>query len=188
MAALKKLSDQELTALLRQGDEAAFTEVYNRNWSFLYSAAYNVLRNQEDSMDVCQSVFLWLWENHITIDIKTTLRGYLYTAVKYKIANLIRKGKVRALFTERSFLTEIQSSEINHLEIKELKFFIAQLIGELPDKCREVFLLSREEHLTHKEISERLGLSEKTVNDHITRALKKLRQPLSRLVSIWLFM
>lgn len=181
-------SDVELIDLLRSGDETAFTELYNRHWKFMFTAAFNALRHKEDSMDVCQTVFLWLWENRLEIAIKTNLKAYLHTAVKYKIANLIRSGKVREKLLDDILLLDIRADEVLELEIKELKNFITQLVGELPDKCREVFLLSRDEHLSHKQISEKLGISEKTVDDHITRALKKLRAPLGKMASIFLFL
>jgi RNA polymerase sigma-70 factor (family 1) len=187
MADYQSLNDQELIDFLKAGDHAAFTEIYNRHWKFLYSKAYNTLRNQGDCMDVCQSVFLWVWENRITIHIKVNLRGYLYTAVKYKIANLIRQGKVTVTLFD-DVIKALPNDETNELEIKELKCFIGQIINDLPEKCRQVFLLSRDEHLSHKQISDRLGISEKTVDDHITRALKKMRAPLGRFASIWLML
>ncbi|MDN5288012.1 MAG: polymerase sigma-70 factor [Mucilaginibacter sp.] len=186
MSVYSKYTEQELLSLLKAGDEIAFTEIYNRHWKFLFTAAYNALRHKADSMDVCQTIFLWIWENRLQINVKTSLQGYLYTAAKYKIANLLRQGKIRETLLDDVLTTDIVAEEIKDLEIKELKNFIKQLIEELPEKCREVFLLSRDEHLSHRQISERLGISEKTVDDHITRALKKLRIPLSRMATIFL--
>jgi len=182
------MTDEEIIQLLHQSDENAFSLLYKQHWQFLFTAAYNALRQREDAMDICQSIFLWIWENRCQLRIETNLRAYLYTAVKYKIANLIRKGKVSEILLEDILSKDISQNEVNLLEVQELQLFIARLIGELPDKCREVFLLSREEHLSHKEISSRLGISERTVDDHISRALKKLRLPLSRLANIFLLM
>ncbi|SFH51197.1 RNA polymerase sigma factor [Pedobacter insulae] len=179
-------NDEELLDLMKADDQGAFSEIYNRHWKFLYKAAYYAVKRKEDCMDVCQTVFLWLWENRKTIKVKSNLQSYLYTAVKYKIANLIRQGKIREILIEDMLAHDLQADEISLVEIKELKSFIAQLIDDLPEKCREVFLLSRDEHLSHRQISERLGISEKTVDDHITRALKKLRAPLGRLACIFL--
>ncbi|WP_285008574.1 RNA polymerase sigma factor [Pedobacter faecalis] len=179
-------TDQELVALLKDGDRAAYTEIYNRHWKFLFQAAYRASGRKEDSFDICQAVFLWIWENREHIKPAVNLKGYLYTAVKYKIANMIRNGKYRESLFEDLASVDHRGYEVNELEIKELKSFIAQLIDELPDKCREVFLLSRREHLSHKEIAERLGIAEKTVDAHISKALQKLREPLGRLASIFL--
>lgn len=186
VADYKSISDQQLTSLLKEDDELAFTEIYNRHWKFLFSATYNALRHKDDSLDICQSIFMWLWENRKSVVIKTNLQSYLYTAVKYKVANLIRQGKVRETLLDDVAVTEIHADEKLELEIKELKNFINQLVNELPDKCRDVFLLSRDEHLSHKQIADRLGISEKTVDDHITRALKKLRVRLGKMASLFL--
>ena len=188
MIAYNNLTDQDLIALLKKGDEAAYTEVYNRHWKFLFQAAYRFSRNKEDCYDVCQAVFLWLWDNREHIRPAGNLKGYLYTAVKYKIANLIRDGKYRESLFEDLEQLDKRRYETNDLEVKELKNFITQLIDELPEKCREVFLLSRTEQLTHKQIAERLGIGEKTVDAHISKALQKLREPLNKLASIFLML
>lgn len=183
---LNTISDIELVALIKQGDHTAFTEVYNRYWKFLYTSAYNATGEQQESMDLCQSIFIWIWENRQQLNIRSSLQAYLHTALKYKIANLIRNGRVHAARIAELLQTTVASPEIDPLEVKELKHFIDQLIAGLPDKCRQAFLLSREEQLSHREIAERLGISEKTVDDHISRALKRLKAPLNRLAYLWL--
>lgn len=184
----KALSDTELLALMKADDHAAFNEIYDRYWKFLLQAVYQVSRNRADCLDICQTVFLWFWENRATIRITATLKGYLYNAVKFKLANLIRNGKVRETLFDDLEAVDIHSYKSNELELKQLQDFIRQLIQELPVRCREVFLLSRDEQLSHKEIAERLGISEKTVEDHITRAIGRLRAPLERLATIFLFL
>ena len=181
------LPDAELITLMKGDDHAAFNEIYNRYWKFLLQAAYQVSRHRADSLDICQTVFLWLWENRANIRIIASLKGYLYNAVKFKLANLIRNGKVRETLFDDLEAIDIHTYKSNELELKQLQDFIHQLIHELPVRCREVFLLSRNEQLSHKEIAERLGISEKTVEDHITRAIGKLRGPLERLALIFLF-
>jgi RNA polymerase sigma-70 factor (family 1) len=184
MAIYNTLSDQELTGLLRTGDRAAFREIYDRYWKLLFRAAFQASRDREDSLDICQSLFLWLWENRQAVHIATTLKGYLLTAVKYKIANLIRQGKFRETLFENLEELDARRYSETELEIQELKALINQLIHDLPERCREVFLLSRDEQLSHKEIADKLGLSEKTVDAHISNALGKLKAPLQKLASI----
>lgn len=182
----RTLSDTQLTDLLKSGDRAAFTQIYERYWKLLLRSAFQATGDREESMDICQSLFVWLWENHATLQIATSLKGYLMTAVKYKIANLIRQGKYAVTSIEN--LQEIHAplyAEMS-VEIKELKSLIDQLINELPERCREVFLLSRDEQLSHRQIADQLGLSERTVDAHISTALRKLKEPLGRLASIFL--
>ncbi|MBB5441078.1 RNA polymerase sigma-70 factor (ECF subfamily) [Pedobacter sp. AK017] len=182
-------TDSMLLDLIRlENDRAAFAELYDRNWHFLYNSIYNILRHHEDTMDICQSLFLWIWENRNQIVIKTNFRAYLFVAAKYKVANLIRGGKVRETLFDGTAFENITDAAFDPLEVKELKNLIDQLINELPAKCREIFLMSREEELTHKQIAAKLKISERTVDEQISRALIKLRVPLGRLSSLILFL
>lgn len=186
---LESATDEKLVELIRDYDDReAFDELYNRHWKYLFTASFNILRDRDESMDICQVVFLWLWEHRHTVNIKTSIRGYLYSSVKYKIANFIRSGKVRESFFDELKQVDIASFQENELEVKELRTLITNLVNDLPQKCKEVFQLSRNENLTHKQIADRLGISEKTVDDHILRALKKLKTPLNRLASIFLML
>lgn len=78
MPSFELLTDLELANLLKSGDHAVFTEIYNRYWKFLFNSAYSALRDKESSMDVCQTVFLWLWENREVITVKNSLKAYLH--------------------------------------------------------------------------------------------------------------
>jgi len=186
MNSLRSLSDAELTDLLRSGDRAAFTQIYERYWKLLLRSAFQATGDREESMDICQTLFLWLWENHTTLHIATSLKGYLLTAVKYKIANLIRQGKYQVTSIDSLQEADAPLYAEMAIEIKELKNLIDQLINELPERCREVFLLSRDEQLSHRQIADQLGVSERTVDAHISTALRKLKEPLGRLASIFL--
>ncbi|MBG6235270.1 RNA polymerase sigma factor (sigma-70 family) [Pedobacter sp. CAN_A7] len=108
----------------------------------------------------------------------SSLKGYLCAAAKYKLISYIRKGKVKQdFFTKIKDLPDSYTIEEN-LEVKELQQIIGQITDQLPIKCREIFRMSRNEHLSNKVIAERLGLSEKTVENQITIALKKIRSAL----------
>lgn len=184
---LKSTTDEQLIELIRDYDSReAFDELYNRHWKYLFTASFNLLRDRDESMDICQIVFLWLWEHRNTINIKTNIRGYLYSSVKYKIANFIRSGKIRESFFDELKRVDTDTFQENELEVKELQIMIFHLVNDLPKKCKEVFQLSRNENLTHKQIADKLGISEKTVDDHILRALKKLKTPLNRLACIFI--
>lgn len=173
-------NDADLMALLVE-DSAAFTEFYDRYWSILYRAAYNVLRDKQASLDVVQEVFIWFWENSLQINV-VSVKAYLLVAVKYKVANSIRNGKVRDSFYERLSNTRLKEYYVDEeLEVKELQLMIANSVSQLPEKCKVVFNLSRHEHLSHKEISIKLGISEKTVKNQINKALKRLKIDLGRL-------
>lgn len=172
MQAYTLYSDSELLDFLKSGNAAAFDEIYQRYWNLLFKSAYYLLQDKAASMDVVQDVFVWLWEHRDHI-VLTTLKGYLVMAVRYKVANYVRNSKVRAAFIEAQPVTAITEEWM--LELKELRSVIAGFTEDLPARCKEVFYLSRHEHLSNREIAYRLGISEKTVEKQITTALKKLR-------------
>lgn len=181
------LSDSELVDNLKSGDKSAFTEIYNRHWRAAYNSAFNVLNDDEACLDVVQDVFVWLWQNRKQLTINS-LKPYLITAVKFKMLNVIRKGKFHAeviaeLKSDGEMLTFAESS----LEVKELKNIIDQFVKDLPAQAQKIFHLSRNEHLSHKEIAEQMGLAEKTVKNQMNISLKKLRTSLGRM-NFWMYL
>lgn len=173
------LSDAELAVLLRT-DDAAYNEIYERYWPVMYRSAFNVLKDQDACLDVIQEVFIWFWEHRAEISVNS-IKAYLLVAVKYKVANYIRNGKVRESIYERVSKISIEEDFPDQaLEIKELKEMINRFINELPDRCQEVFHLSRIENLSNKEIALKLGITEKTVENQINKALKRLKPQLGK--------
>jgi len=172
--------DDELLAFIKEGDENAFTEIYNRYWETLYRSAFHFLKDRDICMDVLQEVFIWLWNRRTQLQV-TSLKSYLYSAIKYKIANCIRDGKTRGNLynTADANLPDISFVD-SSLEVAELKRIIEQFTESLPDRCKEVFHLSRGEYLNNKEIASKLNISEKTVENQLTIALKRLRLKLNR--------
>jgi len=178
MSAYSAYTDQELLALVKADDYAAFSEIYERHGDALYGAAYNILREREACRDVVQDIFIWFWEHRQQWQLESC-RGYLLTAVKFKMANYIRDNKVhKGFFTAISEIDLGDEDEQSALEVKELTNLIRSLADQLPGKYGEIFRLSRYEHLSNKEIASRMGISEKTVENQMTIALKKLREKL----------
>lgn len=178
------IPDIELASLLKKGDEKAFNEIYKRHWAFLYQSAYTILKDAAACDDIIQEIFVWLWvnrEKHLT----DAFRPYLHAAVKYKIANLIRHGKVKDNFFARATINASEmTTHDNSMELKELKEIIAQFTASLPHRARMIFHLSRHELLSNKEIAEQLGISEKTVENQMNINLKKLKRSLGKM-SFW---
>jgi len=149
--------------------------------------AWNVLRDKESCIDVLQEVFVWIWEHRATLHIQSP-PAYLRSAVKYKITNILRTNRVR----EACFVN-LETLDPRHLifdedplELKELRSAITQMAAGLPERARLIFELSRNEHLSNKEIAKKLGISEKTVENQMTIALKKLRVAMNNM-QVWLF-
>ncbi len=170
-------TDAELVVLLSQSDKSAFDALYLRNWEDLYKSAYYILRDQEASKDIVQDVFVWLWKHRETVKI-ALVKSYLRAAVKFKVANYIRAGKIREKFFDEiiSFKPTHSLSQSDELaEVRDLNIIIQQAVSLLPEKCREVYKLSREAHLSNQEIANRLDISVKTVENQMTIALRRLR-------------
>mgnify|MGYP001795280805 CR=1 FL=1 len=181
-------SDQELIKLLKKDDARALDQVFNRYWETLFRLAENVLLDENASKDIVQEIFINLWErrHQVTID---NLRAYLTQAVKYQVATYLRRGK----FTDRhqeqlaSLAFANQTEEIVHFN--ELEKNILDLLTNLPERCREVFYLSRFQGLNNREIAEQLNISIRTVETQISKALKFLRIKLKpSLLSFVLFL
>ncbi|HWD89327.1 MAG TPA: RNA polymerase sigma-70 factor [Mucilaginibacter sp.] len=168
-------TDPQLLNLLRSGDRMAYTEIYDRYALVLLGHAYNKTRDREEAKDVVHEVFATLWAKRESLQIDY-LAGYLFRSVRNIILNQITHQAVQEKFI-RSMEQFAASNDIpDHLvREKQLTAIIEREIAALPPKMREVFVLSRKEHLSHKEIAEMLGISEQTVSKHVTNALKILR-------------
>lgn len=178
MSIYKNHSEADLLVLVKAGSYPAFNEIYNRHWTVLFGSAYNILRDKEACMDLLQDIFIWFWENRLQWEL-TSCKGYLLTAVKFKTANYIRNAKNRGLIIHQLANLSIENNESEEFEAKQLEEFIKSIAGRLPDRCREIFQLSRYGYLSNKEIASKLQISEKTVENQLTIALKRLRQKLS---------
>lgn len=173
----RHLSDIQLLSLLKGGDRAAFSEIYNRYIYILLNHAYNKSRDRETAKDVVQEVFTTLWSRREDLQISTNLAGFLYTSVRNIILNQLSHKNVQEkyLISLLSFSNEEQIATDHLIRQKQLIASIEKEIAGLTPKMRQVFELSRREYLTHREIAEKLDISEQTVSKHITNALKILR-------------
>ncbi|MBY5959418.1 RNA polymerase sigma-70 factor [Membranicola marinus] len=178
--------DEKLLKLISRGDRGAFTTLFYRHWEDLYKSAFYVTQNTDVCKDAVQEVFVWFWENRNKWSVTNT-QSYLRAAVKYKIANAIRKGKLHRAALEgwKERVEDEQTTVLRELEVQELRQVILDFTQQLPPRCQEIFRLSRFEHMSNKEIAERLGISEKTVENQITIALRRLKRHLGYL-TFWL--
>jgi RNA polymerase sigma-70 factor (family 1) len=190
MVAYSKLTDPELTNLLKMGDHLAFTEIYNRYKFILHAHAVNKLRDREEARDIIQEVFTYLWSKHNIIQFSGNLSGYLYGAIRHAILNKITRKQVQEKYFDSIKAFAMQGDVVTDHLIREnqLKNYIEKEIALLPPKMREVFEMSRKEYLTHKEIAWKLGISEQTVSKQITNALKILKVKLGILIYLFLMM
>lgn len=187
MHTYKKLGDNDLSALVGKGDELAYLEIYNRYQPILFLHAVKKFRDEEEAKDVVQEIFADIWLRRNDFKLQSNLVAYLYTCLKYKFVNKLQHQEVRNRYLS-SFQGYIDKSSTYSdylIREKQLSEIIANEIDKLPPKMKAVFLLSRNEHKSYKEIAEELNLSEETVRSQIKNSLKLLRERLG--IFIWLF-
>ncbi len=183
------MTDFELVSLLKEDDHAAYREIYYRYTAILYTHAYSKLQDRDEAKDVVQEVFSALWSKRSVIQFQLNISGYLYITLRNKIINILAHRKIQSeyLSSMNDYLSRARADTDFLTRTNQLRSIIEGEILKMPVRMREVFELSRKSHLSHKEIAERLGISEKTVKDHVNNALKILRLKLG-LVNYLLFL
>ncbi|WP_025146540.1 RNA polymerase sigma-70 factor [Pedobacter jeongneungensis] len=183
-------SDRELLDLLKENNQQAFAELYDRYKVVLHRYAFKWLQDRDAAKDIIQDIFTIVWIKRESITLEKNLSGYLYIAVRNAILRKIERQDRDNQYAES--LKSFASQEISNTDYlareKQLKDIIEQEIAALPPKMREVFELSRNEYLSHAQIAERMGISELTVRTHVKNALKILRGKLGIYLFLYLLM
>jgi RNA polymerase sigma-70 factor (ECF subfamily) len=170
-----------LVSLMKAGNSFAFEKLYNVYGKKLYNFAFNIIKNKEDAEGIVQNVFMKIWETRSEINTEQSFSGYIFRIARNMLINQLKKALTEKVYLnylltfpeETGFPVE---QEINFLE---LNMEIERLVNSLPEKRREIFLLSRNEGLTYKEIAEKLNISVNTVNTQISKSLEHIRDHLA---------
>lgn len=167
---------------LKNEERATFNFLFDKYYSRLYHFANRYLNMTEEAEEVIQDVFLKLWLQKEKLDENLSIQSYLFTIVKSQVLNIIRKRTSRNNYEKNELFTANAFAEDSPLDIEyiELSKILQDAIDSLPAKRQEVFLLSRYEELSNKEIAEQLGIAIKTVEAQITAALKQLKSILAK--------
>lgn len=161
---------------IRMGDEHAFRSLFDFYYDPLCDFAERYIRSAADAEDLVQLVFISIWERHADWSPRGSLRAYLYAAVRYKIARYFRDHHDRWILDDDQLDETLSDSDPEEdLRSGEIAFDLAEAIEALPERRKLIYLLSRQHGLTYAEISQTLGISVKTVETQIGRALKSLR-------------
>lgn len=172
-----ELNEPALIGQLAQRDEAAFEQVFKAYFKRLHAYAFSIVQDDAAAEEMVQNVFFKLWERTESLQITGALGAYLYRAVNNESLNYIKHRKVRTAHSlyvaySQPAQTEPASGQVH---LKELEGQLRAAINDLPEQCRTIFQLSRFESLRYREIADRLGLSVKTVEAQMGKALKLLR-------------
>ena len=177
------LSEQYLIESIKKGDQKSFEFLFKSYYSDLCKYARSIVHNETTAEDLVMDIFVKIWEAESKLGISSSLSSYLYQSVHNHCLNyLTRKHKRFSELNSETIErlnalmpTDASFDPLEVMNMDELSNRIEQSIEHLPEGCRKIFILSRAEELSHKEIAQRLGISENTVKVHIYRALIKLR-------------
>lgn len=182
MGVYQEESDEDLFILLKDDDERAFDLLFKRYWDKLLEVAYNKLHAQEEAEEVVQQVFMEIWNSRHKTELKFTFRTYISAALKYtifaRLAKHKRRNQVRIDSDDSDLFVDDSTQQL--LNFNDVRGKLEILLNQLPEKCEMVFRMSREEGLSNKEIAERLDISVKTVETHITKAIKVIKNGLNQ--------
>ncbi|MBK6640598.1 MAG: RNA polymerase sigma-70 factor [Bacteroidetes bacterium] len=172
-----KLEDTEILAGLKKSDKQVFEQLFRSCYAPLCIYAAGIVSDKDEAEDIVQQTMITFWEKRETIEISTSVKSYLYRAVHNQALNKIRHDKVRQVYSKDVQSAGEQESEAASGKIlqQEMQTKIAEAINQLPDQCRTVFQLSRFENLKYLEIANHLGISVKTVENHMGKALRLMR-------------
>ena len=165
--------DVELLNRIKKKDEKAFKLIFDKYYVPLCRYVHMSLNNETDSEEIVQDLFVYLWDKKEQIEIQLTLKAYLFQAVRNRIANYYRDNQRMVFYDQLPF--DI-AEENNETELTELQKLIEEAILSLPEKCGEIFRLSREKHLSNQDIARLKSLSVRTVDAQICKALSKIRE------------
>jgi len=173
--------EKALLHALQKGDTLAFQRIYTRYYSLLYLHAYNKLGDENAAQDIVHDLFANIWQRRESLTITGKLSSYLYTSIRNRVVDYISKEQSKASYLA-SLTQQMESQyEATDYRVREkmLEEQIENALVKLPPRIREIFELSRKQYLSHKEISQKLNLSEQSVRSYIKDALRVLRVKLN---------
>lgn len=182
MAVYCEFTDQKLADLLRSGDHSAFTEIYDRYSALLYVYAFKLTVDTDAAKDMTQELFISLWDKKEEMTLTLSLKSYLYSGIRYKFLKQVAHQKVRKNYADQ-FLQSMEvglNSTENYISERDFISSVEKLVLALPPKMARVFLMSKLHFQTNKEIAEELNISEKTVQNLLSIAVKKILPKVKR--------
>jgi RNA polymerase sigma-70 factor (ECF subfamily) len=175
---IKNLEELFIFNRMVEGDKEAFRFFFDKYYSDLCNLVNIYLHNQVISEEIVQDVYIYFWERKGKIKIESSVKSYLLKASKHKSLNYLRNEKNKLNILEKLSKVTNSSPDIpdNIMDASQIREVIEKSVNSLPERCRQVYVLSKEKNLSYKEIANELGISVKTVENQMVKALKKLRE------------
>jgi len=182
------LTEKQALETIQSGNESAFEMTFRSYYQPLCRYAYSFLEDKEEAEEVVQSAFITFWEKRKSLDIQTSLKSYLYRMVRNACLNVIKHEKVKQQHVAHEMAVTDSSYESVSQKVyaTELESKISEAMKALPEQCRLVFQLSRFEELKYQEIADQLQISVKTVENHMGKALRIMREQLKDYLPLFL--
>lgn len=179
-------NDAQLITRWQQGDAQAFSQLYKAHVIDLLAVAMHKTNNRQSAEELVQNSFVKLLEHRDHLEADTSIKAYLYVILKNQILNYYRHELVEHRYVNNMLSTgsERGDSVMDIIETRELEKKLEIEIANLPGKCRTVYVMRRKENMTNREISRILGISENTVEQHMRKAMNRLRNSLANLVEL----
>ena len=174
---------EQIIRRLKNEDKSAVDDLFTYYYPRLYHFSKSILKLENGIDDILQEVFVKIWLNRQKIGNPETFNAYIFTITKNEVLNLIRSNLREHTFKDQLFQHAVGEEYQNSapLEYEEIKTGIEKIVAALPEKRKQVFVLSRNEGLSNKEIAQQLNISEKTVEDHITHAIKQIKNSMKEM-------
>ena len=174
---------EELLAQLKKDDRSVVDELFLFYYPRLYRFSKSILKMEDQIDDLLQEVFVKIWLNRHKIDRPETFNAFIFTITKNEVLNLIRSKLKEKSFRDALYLKSVavEYLPVQQLEFEEVKSGIDRIVATLPERRQQIFLLSRMEGCSNKEIAKMLHISEKTVEDHISHAIRKIKSSMKEM-------
>lgn len=181
-----KLTDPVSQDTVHLYDDRAFEQLFKSHYTALHAYANVILKDEDTAEEIVQAMFMKFWEKRELLNIQTSLKAYLYKCVYHDCLNHLKHEKIKMKHQEYTYHTMDTHHEAAsaRVELTELQKKLGVALNELPEQCRTIFQMSRFEELKYREIADQLGLSIKTVENQMGKALRVLRLKLSDFLAL----
>lgn len=190
MSALSQHTDLEIFQLFKQGNRVAYEEIYNRYWEKLSNYAFNRTQSKDIAFELVQEIFTSLWARKETVEIQTSLSGYLFASVRFQMFNHVKQSKLREQYMKDYKLSVDNWGNYTEQSVlaEDLQEALKNSIDQLPPQCREITRLSLLENWSIDKIAAKLKVSPRTVENQLSLGRKHLKTSLSEYTLMVLFL